>query len=72
MIETIVALMMYLGDQMIEHSPKENLGECLEIKRKIERHTTPGGNSYIKCGVVKAKTYIDNHGIKRVEKIIEE
>ena len=71
MIETIVALMMYLGNEMIEHSAKKSLSECLEIKRKIERNTTPGGNSYVKCGIVKAKTYVDNHGIKRVEKIIE-
>ena len=41
----------------------------LEVKRKIERHSPPGGNSYVKCGVVKAKTYVDKHGIKRVEKI---
>ena len=69
MIETIVALCMYLGEKMIEHSYKESLSKCLEIKRKIERNTPAGGNSYVKCGVVKAKTYVDKHGIKRVEKI---
>jgi len=69
MIETIVALMMYLGDKMIEHSYKPSLSECLAVKRKIERHSPPGGNSYVKCGLVKAKTYVDKHGIKRVEEI---
>ena len=69
MIESIVALMMFLGDKMIEHSYKESLSKCLEIKRKIERNMPAGGNSYVKCGVVKAKTYIDKHGIKRVEEI---
>ena len=69
MIETIVALMMYLGDQMIEHSFKQSLSECLEVKRKIERHSPAGGNSHVKCGLVEAKTYVDQHGIKRVESI---
>jgi len=68
MIETIVALMMFLGDKMIEHSPKKNLSECLEIKRKIERNND-SGNSTVKCGVVNAKVYTDKHGVKRIEKI---
>jgi len=69
MIETIVALCMYLGEKMIEHSYKESLSKCLETKRKIERNTPAGGNSYVKCGVVKAKVYVDKHGVKRIEEI---
>lgn len=68
MIETIVALCMYLGEKMIEHSPKESLSQCLETKRKIERNTN-NGNSRVKCSVVKAKVYVDEHGIKRIEEI---
>ena len=68
MIETIVALMMFLNDKMIEHSYKESLSECLEIKRKIERNND-SGNTRIMCGVVEAKTYVDKHGIKRVEEV---
>jgi len=68
MIEMVVALMMFLNDKIIEHSPKENLSDCLEVKRKIERNND-SGNYYVKCGIVKAKTYVDSHGIKRIEKI---
>jgi hypothetical protein len=53
---------------MIEHSPKKSLSECLEIKRKIERNND-SGNSHVKCGIVKAKVYVDKHGIKRIEEI---
>jgi len=53
---------------MIEHSHKESLSECLETKRKIERNND-SGNSYVQCAVVKAKVYVDQHGIKRIEKI---
>ena len=68
MIEMVVALCMFLNDKLIEHSPKKSLSECLEIKRKIERNTN-SGNSHVQCSVVKAKVYVDQHGIKRIEEI---
>jgi hypothetical protein len=68
MIEMVVALCLFLNDKMIEHSHKESLSECLETKRKIERNTN-SGNSHVKCEVVKAKVYVDKHGIKRIEEI---
>jgi len=68
MIEMVVALCMFLGEKMIEHSPKKNLSECLETKRKIERNTD-SGNSRVECSIVKAKVYVDKHGIKRIEEI---
>ena len=68
MIEMVVALCLFLNDKMIEYSHKESLSECLETKRKIERNTN-SGNSHVQCSVVKAKVYVDQHGIKRIEKI---
>ena len=68
MIEMVVALCLFLNDKMVEHSHKESLSECLETKRKIERNTN-SGNSHVKCEVVKAKVYVDKHGIKRIEEI---
>ena len=70
MIEVVVALCLFLNDRMIEHSLKESLSECLETKRKIERNND-SGNSRVKCEVVKAKVYVDKHGIKRIEEIKE-
>ena len=70
MIEMVVALCLFLNDRMIEHSHKESLSECLETKRKIERNTN-SGNSHVKCELVKAKVYVDKHGIKRIEEIKE-
>ena len=68
MIEMVVALCLFLNDKMIENSHKESISECLETKRKIERHND-SGNSHVKCSVVKAKVYVDKHGIKRIENI---
>ena len=70
MIEMVVALCLFLNDTMIEHSFKQSLSECLEVKRKIERNND-SGNSHVKCEVVKAKVYVDKHGIKRIEEIKE-
>ena len=71
MIESIVALCMFLGEKLLEHSPKKSLSECLEVKRKIERNIE-STNSRVSCGIVKAKTYVDNHGIKRIEKVVND
>ena len=68
MIEMVVALCLFLNDKLIEHSHKESLSDCLETKRKIERNND-SGNSYVQCSVVKAKVYVDKHGIKRIEEI---
>jgi hypothetical protein len=70
MIEMVVALCMFIGEKMIEHSPKDSLSECLETKRKIER-SGGSNNMHIKCATVKAKVYIDKFGIKRIEEIKE-
>ena len=70
MIEMVVALCMFIGEKMIEHSPKDSLSECLETKRKIER-SGGSNNMHVKCTTVKAKVYIDKFGIKRIEEIKE-
>ena len=68
MIEMVIALCMYLGEQMIEHSLKGSLSDCLESKRKIER-SGGSNNMHVKCATVKAKVYVDKFGIKRIEEI---
>jgi hypothetical protein len=70
MIEKVIALCMFLGAELIEHSPKNSMYDCLKTKRIIERNTPEGGNSKVMCGEVEAETYVDKFGIKRIEKII--
>ena len=37
MIEAVFALLMYMNNKLEGYSPKANLAECLEQKRKVER-----------------------------------
>ena len=69
MIEIVFALLMYMGDKLEGYSPKNNLAECLEQKRKVERD--PGTNVNWSCKEVKAIIETDKHGIKRIKEIKE-
>jgi hypothetical protein len=69
MIEYVFALLMYLHGNLIQYSPKDALSDCLEQKRKVMRD--PNEKITVVCKEVKAKTYVDKHGIKRIETILE-
>ena len=40
MIEAVFALLMYMNGKLEGYSPKANVAECLEQKRKVERDGT--------------------------------
>jgi hypothetical protein len=67
MIEVVFALLMYMNNKLEGYSPKANLAECLEQKRKVERD--PGGNVNWSCKEVKAIVETDKHGIKRIKEV---
>ena len=68
MFEIIFALLMYLNGNLENYSPKSNLADCLEQKRKVERD---GGTSSIRmeCKEVKAIIEVDKFGVKRIKEI---
>ena len=70
MIEVVFALLMYMNNKLEGYSPKVNLAECLEQKRKVERD---GINDVTKwqCKEIKAIVEVDKHGIKRIKEIKE-
>jgi len=67
MIEVVFALLMYMNGKLEGYSPKANIAECLEQKRKVERD--PGGNVNWSCKEVKAIVEVDKHGIKRIKEV---
>ena len=67
MIEVVFALLMYMNNKLEGYSPKTNLAECLEQKRKVERD--PGSNVNWSCKEVKAIVETDKHGIKRIKEV---
>ena len=67
MIEVVFALLMYMNNKLEGYSPKANLAECLEQKRKVERDQ--GTNVNWSCKEIKAIVETDKHGIKRIKEV---
>ena len=72
MIETVIALLMYIGINLQEHVPYDSIGDCLKAIRMSERSSGIDGLS-LECRPVKAKTEIwKEDGKKHILKIIED
>ncbi len=67
MFELVFALLMYMGDKLEGYSPKDSLADCLEQKRKVERHQ--GINVNWSCKQIEAIVETDKHGVKRIKEI---
>jgi hypothetical protein len=67
MIEAVFALLMYMNGKLEGYSPKANIADCLEQKRKVERD--PGSNVNWSCKEVKAVVEVDKHGVKRIKEV---
>tara|TARA_A100001388_G_scaffold231284_1_gene183558 strand:+ start:1091 stop:1309 length:219 start_codon:yes stop_codon:yes gene_type:complete len=68
MIETVVALLMMLKGDVIEHTYKEKMSDCLKSKRIAERQVRPERVQF-SCKKIKAETEI-YMGSKKILKII--
>ena len=70
MIESVVALIMLLNGNIVEHTYKEKMSACLKSKRIAEREVNPQSVRF-SCKIVKAETeiYMD---MKKILKIIED
>jgi len=66
--EIIFALLMFLNGNLENYSPKNNLADCLEQKRKVERDGNPNSTQW-QCKQIEAVIEVDKHGIKRIKEI---
>jgi len=69
LIETVVALLLILNGNVIEHTYKDNLSSCLKSKRIASREINPDSVVF-SCKIVKAKTEIYMGG-KKILKIVK-
>ena len=67
MIESVVALLMFINGEIKEHLIQDNMAACLRGKRHAERQYTP--NVTYKCIKSKAETEI-YMGEKSIKKLI--
>ena len=69
-MEIVISLLLILNGNIIEHTYKDTLSECLKSKRIAEREVNPESVRFV-CRQVKAKTEI-YMGEKKILKIINE
>ena len=70
MIETVVALLMIVNNEIKEHRIQENMASCLRGKRQAERQYQE--NIQYSCVKVKAELEDNIDGSKSIKKIILE
>ena len=68
MIETVVALLLFLKGDVVEMTYKERMSDCLKSKRLAEREVNPN-NVRFSCQKIQAETEI-YMGEKSIKKII--
>ena len=68
MIEVVFALLMYMNGKLEGYSPKANIADCLEQKRKVERDGISNSVNW-QCKEIKAILEVDKHGIKRIKEV---
>ena len=68
MIETVVALLLFLKGDVVEHTYKERMSDCLKSKRLAEREVNPN-NVRFSCQKIEAETEI-YMGAKKIIRVI--
>ena len=68
MIESVVALLLFLKGDVVEMTYKERMSDCLKSTRLAEREVNPN-NVRFSCQKIKAETEI-YMGAKKIVKII--
>ena len=70
MIETVVALSMFVNNEIKEHRIQENMAQCLRGKRTAERQFSAG--TKYQCIRTKAELEDNIDGSRSIKKIIIE
>ena len=70
MIETVVALLMIVNNEIKEHRIQESMATCLKGKRIAERQLKGGGNVRYSCLKSEAELETDSLGHVHIKKLI--
>jgi hypothetical protein len=70
MIETVVALCMFVAGELKEHRIQPAMSDCLKGKRVAERDVN--NNVQYKCDTVEAELEENIDGSKAIKKIIND
>ena len=69
MIETVVVLLFFINDTLVEHRIQDTLSDCLKHKRLITRNMSMANKS-IQCVETEAEIDLNFDGTLTVKKLI--
>ena len=69
MIETVVALLFFINDKLVEHRIQDSISDCLKHKRLITRNMSMTNKS-IQCIETDAEIDINLDGTLTIKKLI--
>jgi len=69
MIETVIVLLFFMNDKLVEHRIQESLSECLKHKRLITRNMSMT-NKNIQCVETEAEVQTNIDGSKSIKKML--
>ena len=69
MIETVVALLFFINDKLVEHRIQDSISDCLKHKRLITRNMSMT-NKEIQCIETDVEIDINIDGSKTIKKLI--
>ena len=69
MIETVVALLFFVNDKLVEHRIQDSISDCLKHKRLITRNMSMINKSF-QCVETDAEIDVNSDGTLTVKKLI--
>ena len=69
MIETVIILLFFINDKLLEHRIQDSISECLKHKRLITRNMSMT-NKDIQCIETDVEIDINIDGSKTIKKLI--
>ena len=69
MIETVIVLLFFMNDKLVEHRIQDSISECLKHKRLITRNMSMT-NKDIQCIETDVEIDINVDGSKTIKKLI--
>jgi len=70
MIQTVIALSLFIGGQLVEHRIQPDISTCLKMKREATRNMEMN-NKRLMCHEVEAEVEKNIDGSITIKKIIE-
>jgi len=69
MIQTVIVLLLFMNDKLVEHRIQDSLSDCLKHKRLITRNMSMT-NKNIQCVETEAEVQTNIDGSKSIKKML--